>query len=269
MNKLLFHEGGQPFGLNDIAFLQESIEQSFRHLASILPEGYYGEVRLPRHSFSETDISWTSGLVVIGGRASYLKAGSMPYSAEHTYYIHIDEQAELEQTFQDGGHHFTRQVELAVVTNSEPTQPHIKLFSSARLPGIVNIGSVTITSPFKHTDPSFLGKPSERIGGIIYAEIPSMGIRVVSGVFNVGVDASGSDSKAVGIYASEHEDAYMKRLEGGCFITGGEHSIGTSLHLKDGKIYLLDARGEYVTKFSSNFSSPTRFTYILNLRNVY
>lgn len=263
MNKLLFHEGGQPLTLNDLDFLQESIAQSLSHLTSILPEGFYGSYQsYPRQHLQEY-ISWTQGVVIIGGKVALLPAGELTYDRGKTCYVYIEEQEGEERTFQDGSIHHTHLIERAVVTTEKPTVPSLILTKSPDKGVRIDeykVGAITATS--KRTPGRTVS-----IGACVFFKLSGINVQFVAGsIFHPDetLMIEEGSGRAIGIYANTDEEELMERLEGGSFVSGYSVPIGASIHLKQGKVYLLDAKGNYIDR---DISTGIRFFYAKSLYN--
>lgn len=148
MNKLLLNEGGQPFTLEDLDFLQTSIERGLNALSSRLPDGLYFDYKLqkPEANGGEEKLVWSDGFILLSGRIAFIEAGEIT-NPEHfsKYAVRRRELSTAVRTFADSSTHATQLIERAEIvlrstlSSDEPTLPLGELYSHS--PKLVSIRS--------------------------------------------------------------------------------------------------------------------------------
>lgn len=115
MNKLLFSEGGQPLYLDDLNYLQNSLADSIKGLASP-----FGDVVLSGCVISSADnkTSWTTGYLVILGEIYKVEAGSINKSAPPALYWKVVRTNEQLETFEDNSENYIYQTGKATLVES-------------------------------------------------------------------------------------------------------------------------------------------------------
>lgn len=107
MNKLLFHEGGQPLHLDDLEFMQESLINSFKVIHHNVGNCILWGAEVDRHGF----VTCNPGAILYNGRVyeiperiaiDHLRGdGTFDYEEEHLYW-EFWEQEQGHKTFENG-----------------------------------------------------------------------------------------------------------------------------------------------------------------------
>ena len=259
MNKLLFNEGGQPFGLDDLEFLQSSLLGGIAGFAYLLPEGFHGELHIPSRHEADQTLKWGTGLVVIKGEIAWLPAGSLPYNSSNTYYIKLVDSDTKPREYEDGNTHPTRhETEARVTTEVTEGDRYIKIDKRFALLASTTPEIYSVYSP---------ESPEIVIGSITCLDVPESNVRIVSGTLfghtNGLKSPEGGDLYYIGLYSPANDANHIEKLRGGCFVSEKGLPTGCSIHLDDGYIYLYDRKGEAIKKTPG--STPIDFAYIKRL----
>lgn len=121
MDKLnTFYNGGEPFVLNDLRFLQSALSQGIQGLASFFQNG--GDpvaISGVEGTVVGTDVVYTQGFIVVNNEVYYVNGGVLPQSAPY-HGIEIAETFNTEgnKTYENGDVHDTFIVRQGVLTTT-------------------------------------------------------------------------------------------------------------------------------------------------------
>lgn len=107
MNKLLFHEGGQPLYLDDLDFIQSAFAETIKALIST-----YGDVILsgceivpPVTTGHLTKYSWGKGYIALGGEIYRVDNGSFEGKSDATLYWKVISKQDQKENFENTTEH--------------------------------------------------------------------------------------------------------------------------------------------------------------------
>ena len=115
MNKLLFSEGGQPLNLDDLEFMQTSLIDATKALASPWGNCVLTGNWEPTFPSGGGVMEWKDCMVYVNGKLAFLPASALDSaviksSHEVSAYIEVLGNEEASKTFADGSQHPTRKV---------------------------------------------------------------------------------------------------------------------------------------------------------------
>lgn len=122
MDKLLFSEGGQPLHLDDLEFLQTSVQAPLSSFIAALGNYIIGGCVVTIDAQSKT-AKWTMGYIAFGGKVYHVAAGSyvMADLSHRLYWVFTSTQGAT-KVFGDGSEAPTQQLNTATLISS-PVAP--------------------------------------------------------------------------------------------------------------------------------------------------
>lgn len=122
MNKLLTYAGTMPVYLGDLDFMQNAAKGSIGQLAqALMGSGNASQNAILQglvFSISSGEISFTSGIVVLGGEVLPIDAGVVTASAVSELYLHVDSELSGTRTFKDGQSHDCYDTRSAIINTT-------------------------------------------------------------------------------------------------------------------------------------------------------
>lgn len=135
MNKLLFHEGGQPLHLDDLSFMQSSYSDPLRQIALSLGTCYLGGCHITVDK-ETSEHRWTDGYIAYQGNIYKVDAGTLgQVDMSDTLYWLFEDWTEGEKTLENGQEEATKHIYKAklVATREMPSQPNAESYIMPRL----------------------------------------------------------------------------------------------------------------------------------------
>lgn len=121
MDKFLTFEGEMPIWLNDFDFIDKSVRDTFDRLVKSFTDGVMNDVILSGCVFTAKSgmVSWTSGVVALGGEILPLESGSMSGSIGDMYFTIANlYDSGGSRTFKNGTPHNCWNIRKAAVTTT-------------------------------------------------------------------------------------------------------------------------------------------------------
>lgn len=194
MNKLLFSEGGQPFSLDDLEFLQNGSVEPLRAIATSLGNCILGGCAIAQEDMT---IRWTDGYISFTNSVYRVQAGSLvKKSALEKLYWVFSRSVENIVIFEDGSEHPTREVYSARLIASETNPSEAYLDANlvpylgkniARRPHLSYTSSVVEVLDFQELSP-YTGVLTVRFSGALPLSTP-FGTFELSGVVHLNGQA--------------------------------------------------------------------------------
>lgn len=135
MNKLIFHEGGQPLHLDDLSFMQSSYSDPLRQIALSLGTCYLGGCHITVDK-ETSEHRWTDGYIAYHGNIYKVDAGTLgQVDMSDTLYWLFEDWTEGEKTLENGQEEATKHIYKAklVATREMPSQPNAEADIMPRL----------------------------------------------------------------------------------------------------------------------------------------
>lgn len=253
MNKLLFHEGGQPFNLDELEFLQSSLSEGIKGLTALLPDGFYGTVTSPKDATKEP-YKWSGGLLIIQGRAAWLKEGSLMNPTGAALYAKITEQETHPRDFEDGSAHPTRlEQEGRVVTEVAQGELYIPISPT-------NQSQLLVGGRMRSSFITYPGTDEVFIGYITSLELQHLNLYIVSGTVQAFANDRSLKDGRIGDYAYFGDLVSETYLSGGGIVSIPGLSTASQISLHEGRIYLTDLKGMPISKIPEN--TTIRFSFL-------
>lgn len=241
MNKLLFHEGGQPFNLNDLDFLQGNFISSLKAIGSTLPDGIYGaQFKYPKSYDVLKKLSWKDALVVLKGNILPLKAGEIYYSFRKPIYAKVVKEVGTPRTYEDGSEHPTQEVYKVVITQETPQgDDFLEVTHSPNLLTALKKANIVMSSASTNK--------GENIAGRVHIlELPNEGVSLIRG--SLQLEAGGGetyqDGKIAQSAASEDYKKELAKYNGGCLVFADGIPRGTMILFDKGELFLMSPSGQ-------------------------
>ena len=125
MNKYLTFAGQQPVYLGDIDFMQTAVGQAFANLLQHITgrSDANGILSGCEISFALNTVSWTDGVVALGGEILPISAGLLIFTPGDDLYFDIVSTTSGGRTFGDGNSHDCFETRVATITNVATSFP--------------------------------------------------------------------------------------------------------------------------------------------------
>ena len=140
MNKLLTFPGTMPVYLGDLDFMQAAAKASIGQLAqALMGSGNASQNAILQgvtFSISNSQISFTSGVVVIAGEVLPVAAGVVSASAVSDLYFHVQSSLSGTRTFKDGQSHDCYDIRSAILNTT--SSGGVAVSSMPRFQNILN-----------------------------------------------------------------------------------------------------------------------------------
>ncbi|MFR8837905.1 hypothetical protein [Bacteroides sp.] len=123
MNRLLTFEGGQPFALEDIDFLQDALTEVISGLAST-----YGNFILSgcKLSVAGDKVTWTAGYIVIDQQVYHVEAGSIIAPSTDNLYWKVITTDSQSVVFEDGSQNkIYRRSKASIVSSVDSSDTYV------------------------------------------------------------------------------------------------------------------------------------------------
>lgn len=125
MDKFLTFPGQQPIYLGDIDFMQTAVGSALKNLLISYTGNADGSAILAGVEIikTETDVSWSEGVLAIGGDIMPVSAGSISGAANSTLYFQVISTLSGSRTMKDGTVRQCWQTKSATIVTSETDYP--------------------------------------------------------------------------------------------------------------------------------------------------
>lgn len=251
MNKLLFSEGGQPLHIDDLEFMQNSMQEAIGAVASS-----FGNCILSYDwsdiNYQGTYISWNDLYVYIDGKIAFLPEGEITENIDGEFlYIELSDMDDVPKTFNDGSVHKTRKIYRAEMKMGTPPSR-----------GVLKIANLEKGEPLDYNPVELIGakffrfsdwKPTKQRTGVSasYSWVQARGFTIVKCRMYVSQDLSDLeeyifDSGKGRVFGYKRWHALLDGGTQPLFVYGDE----------SGNIYVRDAMGgipKYLPQGEYNF----------------